>query len=434
MSSVPAVAERWLRARRATVSAELWWLAGAVALGLAVRLIYVLSTQHYPLFGDPAEYDAEGQLIAHGHLFWTSLPYGIPHAGAWKAPGYPAWLGLWYALLGHHVVAVRLLQVPLGAATIGLAWLLARRLFGTRVARVAAFVVALYPLAWQYEGLLYAESLATPLTAGLLVLIFTGKPSPRRAVVTGALLGLTLLIRPSSEFVLAGAMVGWSLRMGWRRGLALTLMATVVALLIVAPWTIRNAVVVHGFVPISLQDAAAYGTFNAQAAHDPLFPYAWRREPPGYADLFDPRHPLSDVALRSRLNHRALDYVSHHPGSVFAAFFWNGLSRLWDIRRRSRSLAEVPFEGRSRFVTDLGLDAYTVLLPLSLLGLWRARRRRGLTLGLLAVALGASVVFTVDSGTRYRAPLEPVIGVLACAGALGARDPCASAGARVVHD
>jgi 4-amino-4-deoxy-L-arabinose transferase-like glycosyltransferase len=414
-------AEPWLHGRREAVGTELWWLVGAVVLGLAVRLAYVLATRHLALAGDELEYDAEGQLIAHGHLFWTRQPYGILHAGAWKAPGYPAWVGLWYALLGHHPQAVRLIQVPLGAATIALSWRLARELFSPRVAIAAAFVVALYPLAWQYEGLLYAESLATPLTLVLLIMILTGGPTAGRALGLGVVLGVTLLIRPSSEFVLLGALVAWSLRLGWRRGVGLAALAALAALVIVAPWTIRNAVVLHGFVPISLQDAAAYGTFNAQSAHDPIWPYAWRREPLGYAHLFDPRHPLSDVALRSRLNHGATSYISAHPTSLLGAFFWNGLSRLWDVRRHARSLAEVPFEGRSLLVSRLGLYAYALLLPLALLGLWRARRRRGLVLGVAAIALGASVVFTIDSGTRYRAPLEPLIAVLACAGVLGAR-------------
>jgi hypothetical protein len=203
----------------------------------------------------------------------------------------------------------------------------------------------------------------------------------------------------------------------------LTAVATLVAALVVAPWTVRNAVVLHGFVPVSLQDAALYGTFNTQAAHDPVWPYAWRPDPPGYADVLHPARPLSDIQLRSRLISRALSYISAHPAAVPAAFFWNGLSRLWDIRRRSRSLTEVPFEGRSRLISQIGLDIYDVLLPLALFGLWRARRRRGLVIGLLAIALGAAVVYTADSGTRYRAPLEPVIVVLACAGVLGARIP-----------
>jgi 4-amino-4-deoxy-L-arabinose transferase-like glycosyltransferase len=399
---------------------ELWLLASAIGIGVAIRVAYVLATRHFALAGDAPEYDSEGQLIAHGHFFWTTLPYGILHAGAWKAPGYPAWVGLWYALLGHSVFALRLIQVSLGVLTIGLSWLLARRLFGVRVAIAAAFVVALYPLAWQFEELLYPESLATPLTLALLIVMFTRPPSWRNAALFGALLGLTVLVRPTSPFLLLGALAAWIVAAGWRRGLAATAVAALVAALVVAPWTVRNTVVLHGVVPVSLQDSALYGTFNPTSAADPVNPYAWRADPPSVADLFDPHHPLSDVTLRSKLIDRALAYVSSHPASVPQAFFWNGLSRLWDIRHRSRALAEVPFEGRSRLVTNLGLDAYLPLLVLGLLGLWRARRRRGLVLGVLALALGASIAFTPDAGTRYRAPLEPLIAVLACAGALGA--------------
>jgi hypothetical protein len=172
-----------------------------------------------------------------------------------------------------------------------------------------------------------------------------------------------------------------------------------------------------------MQDAAAYGTFNSQSANDSEFPYEWRAIPPDAAPYFNPAHPLTDIALHAKLLHLAESYISDHPFSVVKAFFWNGLSRLWDIRRRSNSLFEVPFEGRDRAVTEIGLDMYDVLLPLALIGLWRARRRRALTLGVLALALGASITFTVDGGTRYRAPLEPLIAVLACAGALGARAP-----------
>jgi 4-amino-4-deoxy-L-arabinose transferase-like glycosyltransferase len=398
---------------------ELLLLAAAVALGLAIRTAYALVTRHYPLAGDQIEYDSEGWLIAQGHLFWTTAPYGIAHAGAWKPPGYPAWVGLWYTLLGHHPFAVRLLQVPLGAVTIALSWLLGRRLFGPRVAAAAAFVVALYPLAFQFEELLYSESLATPLTIGVLILIFTHRPSPRRAIGCGALLGILLLFRSSSIFLMLGAVVAWSIVVGWRRGILLTAVAVAAAVVVVAPWAIRNEIELHGFIPIAFDDVALYGTFNSQAAHDSHSPYAWRADPPNVAALFNGKHPLGDIELHSKLLHAATSYITAHPGSVPAAFYWNGLTRLWDIRGRSQSLAELPFEGRSRLLTNVGLDIYDVLLPLALIGLWRIRRRRDLVLGLLAIALGASIVFTGDSGTRYRATLEPVIAMMACVGVLG---------------
>jgi 4-amino-4-deoxy-L-arabinose transferase-like glycosyltransferase len=402
---------------------ELWLLGAAIVIGLCVRLGYVLLTRHYALAGDAPEYDFEGWMIANGHWFYTRLPYGILHAGAWKAPGYPLWVGFWYTLIGHHPDALRAIQSLLGPITVTLTWVLGRRLFGVRVGLLAALAVALYPLAFQFEELLYPEALATPLTVVLLIVMLTGPPSRRRALLFGLLLGVTLLVRSSSIFLLLGALVAWAVAGGLWRGVRLTVLAAVIAALVITPWTIRNAIVMHGFLPVSMEDAAAYGTFNATAANDAAYPYAWLREPPSDRDLFDPRHPLPDITLHTRLVNRAVTYIEAHPASLPEAFFWNGIVRLWDLRPRSQSLVEVGFEGRSRLLTDLGLDAYDVLLPLALIGLWRARRRRSLLLGVLAVALGASIVFSVEAGTRYRAPLEPLIVVLAGAGVLGASAP-----------
>ena len=376
-----------------------------------VQVLYALAIRHHALAGDAPEYDAEARLIAAGHLFWTRLPYGILHAGAWKAPLYPAWVGLWYSVFGPHPFVVELAQTVVGISTIPLTHRLADRLFGPRVAIVAAFLVAVYPLAWQFDGLLYPEALATPLYTLILLVVLTTEPAPRQAAAVGVLMGVALLLRPTSEFLFAGILVAWGVRLGWRRGIARTALAIAVAALVVAPWTVRNAVVMHGFVPVSMQDAAIYGTFNAESAHDPVYPYAWRRDPRSVAALF--RTPMPDVALRAKLIAAGTSYIGRHPGSLPSAFFWNGITRLWDIRRPSHALAEVPFEGRSRTVTGIGLAMYAVLAPLALVGLWRARARRWLVLGVLAIALGASVVFTVDAGTRYRAPLEPLIAVLA---------------------
>jgi 4-amino-4-deoxy-L-arabinose transferase-like glycosyltransferase len=419
------ISGRWSSRAAAGDSAsrqELLLLAAAATLGFVITLVYVIATRHLPLAGDEIEYNLEGTLISHGHWFWTTSPYGILHDGAWKAPGYPAWVGIWYSILGGgaHPFAVRLVQTPLAPITVVLAWVLTRRLFGPRVATVTAFVVALYPMAWQYLGLLYPEALAIPLYLGLCIVLLTRPPTLRRAIGFGLLLGVTLLVRPSCVYVFLPTLVVWSIMAGWRRGIGLTVVAILASAVVIAPWTIRNAIVLHGFVPISLESAAAYGTFNSQSASNSQFPYAWEPDPKPDAYLFNPHHPLPDATLNSRLERAALDYIKAHPSSVPKAFFWNGIVRFWDLRSHSKSLVEVPFEGRSRVVSQIALWAYDVLAVLAVVGLWRARRKRWLVAGLLAMALGASIVFTTDSGTRYRAPMEPLIAMLACVGVLGA--------------
>jgi 4-amino-4-deoxy-L-arabinose transferase-like glycosyltransferase len=147
----------------------------------------------------------------------------MSHAGAWKAPAYPLWLGVWYTLIGHHVGAVRLVQaVLLGPITIATSWLLARRLFGPRVAMLLALVLAIYPFAFQYEELLYSESIATPLTVAFLLVVLTRPPTRSRAILAGVLLGLGLLVRPSAIFLVAPAAAAWMTELGARRGLLAT--------------------------------------------------------------------------------------------------------------------------------------------------------------------------------------------------------------------
>lgn len=393
------------------------YLVAAVVLGVLLRVGFVALTRHAALAGDELEYDLEARLFAAGHLFWTTFPYGIAHGTALKAPGYTAWLGALYAVLGHHPAVVEALQGGIcGPLTIVLTFLIGRRLFGVRVGLGAAALVAVYPFAWQYEVRLYSESIATPLTLAVVLLFLDRSVSVRRAVSVGVLIGVLLLVRPTSVFLLLGLLVAVLLRHGWVRGLRVAVVAGVCAVLVVVPWTIRNELVVHGFVPISLQDAAGYGTFNAQSASDPVWPYAWRPDPLSARVMLDPRVHRTELQLRSMALSLQDSYISAHPFSVVEAFFWNGLSRLWDIRRPARPLFEVRFEGRSRALTIAGLCMYYVLAPLALAALVRmSRRRRDVAWPLAAMALGASVVFTVDAGTRYRAPLEPLIVVLACA-------------------
>lgn len=397
-------------------------LVGSMAAAALVVVVYALVLRPAGLRGDQIEYDTQGRFFTEGKLWWSTVVTGAPHATAWKSPAYPAWVGFWYELVGASPVRLAVVQgLLLAPLTVLLSWLAARRWFDLRIAAVAAPLVALFPLSWEYFGLLYSEALAIPFTVLILWLaIDRGRPSVGRVVALGVLVGALILVRPTSFFLFAVLAASWIVAVGWRRGVGLTAVAVFVAVLVVVPWTVRNAVVLDGFVPISIQDAAAYGTFNEEAANDPIYPYAWRPTPAGVIEQLEAEAPASEIEFRSLLQDRARDYIREHPASVPKAFFWNGLSRLWDIRRPARALIETDFDGRSKGVTAVGLGIYYLLLPLALIGLWRVRRRPGLVVPLVAGAAALSVVFTIQAGTRYRAPVEPVIVILAASSLVSA--------------
>lgn len=394
-------------------------LVAAVLGGLTLRVGFVLFSLDVPLAGDEPYYHEAALLQAdEGKWFWGTAPYGIPHETLQKAPVYQTWVGLWYGLFGDGPDKVRLIQAVLSAVTIVLGWLLTRRLLGARAAAVAAVALAVHPNVWQFDVRLLSESLATPLTVLVLLVVLTREPTTRTAMVTGGLMGASLLLRPSAILLLAAVAAGFWAGAGLRTGSARLAMAAGICVLTVAPWTLRNlAVDPDHFVPISAQDQAAYGTFNAEAAGDEDLPYKWRPIPMRDVDILGGDRQLSDGALRAELQRRTREYISAHPESVREAFFWNGIVRLWDLRPMSQVVLDARLEERSRLLARAGLVAYWVILAFAMVGLvrlWQAQRR-GLVLVVLATALAASVVYTSDSGTRYRAPLEPLVIVMACA-------------------
>jgi 4-amino-4-deoxy-L-arabinose transferase-like glycosyltransferase len=390
---------------------------GAMALSFVIVLVFVIANRHAALRGDEIEYDIQGRFFVAGKWWWSTTPFGVAHASAWKVPIYPAWVGFWYDVLGSNASRVEAVQALLAPLTVALSWALARRLFTPVVAIWTAYVVAIFPLGWQYIGLLYPEALAIPITLVILLLILGREPTVRRAIAAGAVIGIGMLVRPNMFILLAVAATAWIVATGWRRGLGLAALATGLAVLVVLPWTIRNTLTDSiGFIPLSVQDGAVYGTFNAEAASDPRFPYAWRAQPHPLPSVFT-GPPVSDSEVRSKTLAAGRDYIKDHPTSVISAFYWNGIRRFWDLQKPSLVTFQVPFQGGTKTVTLAGIWMYYVLLPLAAFGLWLVRRRRDVILPMAMLALTSSIVFTVDASTRYRAPLEPLIAMFAVAGA-----------------
>jgi 4-amino-4-deoxy-L-arabinose transferase-like glycosyltransferase len=391
---------------------ELRWLAGAIVLGLVVRVAYVLLIRNDPIVNDEVYYDTVGKLAQDGKWLWGTAPYGVPHPTFWKTPGYPLFVGAVYTVLGAGPTKLELVQALLSPATIVLTWLLARRLFADpRVAIASALVVAVYPFAWLWTVLMFPEAIAIPAVLAMLVVGLEREPTLKRAALLGLLAGVTLMIRSNSFVFVIGVLAGWLVAIGPRRALPLAAVTAGIAALCLVPWTIRNYDLSDKIVPLSVQDGAISGVFNDDAAHDEQYPWAWRPVPKRDVDIWT--QPRSDGALLTDLRSRAFDYIADHPESVPKSIFWNGVTRLWDLRRPSHVVEEIDFEGGRRSVKGAGLAMYWLMLPFALLGLWRLRRRRELFTALVTIIVVSTVLGAAASGSRYRATFEPVIVILA---------------------
>lgn len=135
---------------------------------------------------------------------------------------------------------------------------------------VAALAVAVYPAFLEYGGMLMSEPLAaTLLSGGVLALLWARDGvSVWRWLIPGLTLGALTMVRP--EYLGVGILLAIVTaisearltspahsdgkvshdRLGWR-GVAAGAMVLAGIVIVVAPWTVRNAVALDRFVPVS---------------------------------------------------------------------------------------------------------------------------------------------------------------------------------------
>ncbi len=281
------------------------------------------------------------------------------------SPGLPLLVGGLYRVTGG--VDARLARVTLAlvaSLSVLFAYLIGRRLAGVAAGLIAAVAVAVYPALLEYGGMLMTEPLgATLLSGSVLAMMSAGdRPGTARWLGPGLLLGATAMVRPeylAIAALLALLLFASSLR---REGAALALSRSAVLLvgvaIVVAPWTIRNLVVLDRFVPISTGGGQALfaGTYlpsggDPQKVGEEVLerhpglrrqllagpgagPGGGGAQPPTLevilAALAAQRHPGvdSDVALARMGREQLWHDITEEPWS-YAGFLANKLNRLW---------------------------------------------------------------------------------------------------------
>jgi 4-amino-4-deoxy-L-arabinose transferase-like glycosyltransferase len=383
-----------------------------LVLALVARIAQIAATHDWHPVADPADYVRHAVSIAHGHgMAPNTLPGGGP--SALRPPAYPYFLGGVFAVSGDSFTAGRVASALLGVVAVFLIGVIAERLWDRRAALVAMAIAAVYPPLVLLSGTLLSESLALPLVLGLVALVLA-RDVRWVPPAAGALFGLALLDRPALVvFAIPLVAALW-----WRRALV----ALGVAVLVVVPWTIRNAVEFHAFVPISTQSGfLVAGTYNAVSANDPVQPGAYRPaafDPTLRPILFDPR--LDENEVSRKLAHAGRTYARRHPGYVPKVIWWNGL-RLAGLKQPVKQAKySYAFQGIGAGWSKLALVAWYVLALLAIGGLIRgAARGVAWWLWIMPAALFVSVIW-ISGDLRYRAPIEPFV-ILAAAYALTGR-------------
>ncbi len=235
-------------------------LAAILLLGLGLRLGEAWDGRA-PVF-DAAAYAEIARNLDEGEGFTLGSTATQPASN--YSPGLPLFAAGVYKLTGGvHERTVRLLLALLGTLAVLFTYLIGRRLSGPLAGLIGAAAIAIYPALLEYQGMLMSEPLAaTLLSGGVLATLWAAGPAVLargscrgvRWLVPGVLFGGLALVRPEylGVVLLVSLLVlarGW--RVGWRQSLAMTAIFLAGAALLVVPWTVRNAVALDRFVPVS---------------------------------------------------------------------------------------------------------------------------------------------------------------------------------------
>ena len=314
--------------------------------------------------------------------------------------------------------AARLTSALAGAAAVAVLGLVGRRVASPAAGLWAAALGAVY-LPWIVGDTTGMSEALYLLLVGLTVLaVLAGRDSGRTAlaVVAGACAGLAALTR--TEGLLLVPLIAWPLL--WGRGTAarwaLPLVATLAALVVVAPWTIRNAAALDRFVLVSTNESTVLAGANCPETYYGRDTGSWRPECLARATRTTDLASYDEGVLAGRWSSAGREYARDHAGRLVTVVMPVRVLRTWRLWQPTREgrLSE----GENADVAKIAAFVFLLLLlPGGVVGLVVARLPRDRVLVLVALAVMVSFTSAIGWGApRFLRPAELALLVAAGAG------------------
>ena len=377
-------------------------VAAILALALTLRLGLAVLHDPPPATGDAADYARHAAALADRGSYPESgiAPSGGPTA--FRPPGYPLFLAAVYEVGGRDD-APRVVGAVVGTVAVALLGLCALWLFGASTALAAMALAAVFPPLIMVSVAQLSEGLFIALVLGALACALAARRDERAAwiVAAGALAGLAALTRTNGLVILVPLLLAVPRR-------RLVLLAA--ALVVIAPWSIRNSTTFDTFVPTTTQAGFTLaGAYNEVAKEDDRFPAAWR-PPTFYLPVGD---DSDEAELERHFRSEAIDFAASHPLYVPEVVFWATVRML--------GLADAEVEKLSAREAGVGnrwvaLNRYSTWLLLVLAVVGAIVARSPPWLWLFPLLLWLSVAIAIGA-TRYRTPVDPFL-ILLAAGAV----------------
>ena len=394
-------------------------LVWAVLAALVVRLIVVAFV--YQGFLDTGrdhwefgfEVGMVARSIATGHGFANPF-WGETGPTAWLTPVFPYFLAGIFIIFGIKTKAAAIAMLALNSLFSALTcvpiFFVAKKTFGIRTAKWAAWIWAFFPYAIFYsaDSMWYHCFFTLLLTLLVLfVLHLENATNLWEWAGFGLLAGVTVLTTP----VVLGVvpfMIGWvcyRLRKRARNWLVPVGTAAFALFATIAPWLVRNYQTFHK--PVFLKDNFWMEMCVGNVGNDRHW---WNGvvHPAGSSAEVAEIQRVGELAYLQEKRILALNFIENHPG-IYAwrclrriVFIWTGF---WSFQREY--LREEPFDPANIFFC-------TVFTVFALAGLRKAFRDRRDVAILYALILGTFPVifYLTHPDLAYRHPIDPEIVIL----------------------
>lgn len=364
---------------------------------------------------------------SNARWLFDSVSDGGFHATAWMDPVYTFCLAGLIRLFGdYHQFAAAVFNLVLLLAVFGLTYRLGERLISAPAGLIAALTLALikaFPRMALFMNNTMLASVMVLLSALMLVKFLEG-PTSLRAGALGLVLGLTALACPSAMFFIpvTAAVVAV---LGWRsQDLSVTqaILVFVVAALTMLPWTVRNYLTFGEFIPVR-NGAGQIAFIGVVGSAGTVAPDTLRShvKPPWSADsAYYAVFRLRRFDERNALYRFQMDYAKELGMPEFAML--NEAQRdAWFLKETRTYLLANPVLSLQLAIAKFklflrilgGSFGIMICLLAAAGGLLAIKTPAVLTLALWVATFVGPFLIVAPFFYRYRAPIEPILVVLA---------------------
>ncbi|HEX4001804.1 MAG TPA: glycosyltransferase family 39 protein [Candidatus Acidoferrales bacterium] len=357
--------------------------------------------------------------IASGKGFSSPLPFFDTGPTAWLSPVFPYVVAgifkIWgiYSVKSH--VAIQILNCIFSALTIFPVYAIAKRSFGADVAAAASWLWVVLPDATHIP---IADLWEASLAALFLALLFwatlrmRGERSSAKWAGYGALWAVGALINTSLIAVLPLflAWLAWEARkerLAWPQPVAI---ASLVFVLGMMPWTVRNYRALGKLVPVRSNFGLEFWLGNNPHALEvnafQLHPLVDRSEAEDYRSM-------GEIGYMHAKQSAALAFIRANPGTT-AYFVLRRIGDNWFAvsDRVGSVLSNGSLYLKGYFFFNA---AMTLLAWFGAAMAWRARNLHRAPYMFVLVAYPL-VFYVTHALVRYRFPIEPIVAILAVHG------------------